>query len=155
MFGKAHRKYWRNNVSYNNSQKVSRETDDHTGSGTPTYQLYSNQPGLVAHPSGKLTSARVSGATVFVNHCTNYIYAHLMNYLSGDETLEEKHGYEILVSTNGYTVKRYYTDNVRFRTEISRIVVQIMVMKSLSVEYVVIIRMGSQKAISRNSFWNL
>ena len=114
MFGQAHRKIWSNKGTYKKSQKLRRDTDDHSGAGTSTDELHINQAGLAAQASGKLTSVRVSGATLFVDHCTYYVYNHLMHSLSGDKTLEAKHRYERLASTNGHTVKIYHADNGRF-----------------------------------------
>ena len=66
MFGQAKRKPWRNKGTSKKSHKVRRDTNDHAGSGTSTDQLHGNQAGLVAQSSGKLTSAKVPGATLFV-----------------------------------------------------------------------------------------
>ena len=47
-------------------------------------QIVSAQPGLVPQMSGNLTSSRITGATVFVDHVSHYTYVHLMHELLGD-----------------------------------------------------------------------
>ena len=84
---------------------------DNAGYGTSTYQLHINQSVLVAQASVKITPVRVSGATVFIEHFTDYVYAHLINNPNGDKNLGAKHGYEILSATNDHTVKRYCAEN--------------------------------------------
>eukprot|EP00957_Ditylum_brightwellii_P154073 11725837-Ditylum_brightwellii.AAC.1 len=86
MFGQAHNKPWRTK-SKSSKKKIWRDTDDAPGKGTSTDQLISHQPGLAPQVSGRLTRAGVVGATVIVDHFTNFVYIYLMHSLSGEETI--------------------------------------------------------------------
>ena len=75
MFGEAHRKPWRTKGSKGSIRK---EDETEPGHGTSTDQFVSHQPGLVPQLSGKLTNQRITGATVYVDHVTDFLYVHLM-----------------------------------------------------------------------------
>eukprot|EP00957_Ditylum_brightwellii_P120266 9175839-Ditylum_brightwellii.AAC.1 len=64
--------------------------DKSPGNGTSTDQLVIRQPGLVPQIGGQLTNKCTNGATIFVDHASNLLYVHLMQILSGEETLESK-----------------------------------------------------------------
>ena len=113
MFGQAHRKPWRTKAK-SSKKKIRRDDDTAPGKGTSTNQLVSNQPGLVPQVSGRLTSARIVGATVYVDHFSDYTYVYLMRSLSSEETLASKHGYEREAAKHDGNVRRYHADNGRF-----------------------------------------
>eukprot|EP00957_Ditylum_brightwellii_P141784 10802997-Ditylum_brightwellii.AAC.1 len=104
MFGQAHQKPWRTKGA-NSKGRICRETDDALGAGTSTDQLVSSQPGLVLQISRKLTNRRIVGATIFVDHFSDFIYVHLMTSLSREETLAAKRGYEHVANKHGVTVQ--------------------------------------------------
>ena len=58
--------------------------------GVSVEQIVSAQPGLIPQMSGFLTSTRLWGATTFVDHVRDYVYVHLMQDLTLDETLLAK-----------------------------------------------------------------
>ena len=88
QFGKAHRRPWKTKGSTGGS--IRKETEQKPGDGTSVDQIVSAQPGLVPQMAGPLTSARIWGATIFVDHVTNYVYCHLMKALTLEETLIAK-----------------------------------------------------------------
>ncbi len=81
------------------------------GARASTDQLVSAQPGLIPQISGRLTHQHVNGATVFVDHCSDHVYAYLMRDLLLDETLAAKHGYERFLALHGIQSKAYHSDN--------------------------------------------
>ena len=64
--------------------------------------------------SGFLTSKRLWGATTFVDHVSDYVYVHLMQDLTLDETLLAKESMEKVMAQAGRYVKHYHADNGRF-----------------------------------------
>ena len=66
---------------------------------------------------GFLTSKRIRGYTVFVNHTSDYVYVHLMRYFTLEETLLAKRTWEKLLSQADHTMKHYHEDNGRFSDE--------------------------------------
>ena len=81
-----------------------------SGTKASTDQLVFAQPGLIPQISGKLTHQRVNGATVFVDHFSDHVYAYLMRDLTLDETITAKHGYECYLSLLGIKSKGYHVD---------------------------------------------
>ena len=76
--------------------------------------MVSAQPGLVPQMSGSLTNLRIMGATIFVDHFSDYVYVYLMRDLTLTETLMVKHAYEKHLATLGIDSKSYHADNGRF-----------------------------------------
>ena len=64
--------------------------------------------------SGLLTNKRLWGATTFVDHVSDYVYVHLMQDLTLDETLLSKEAMENAMAQAGRYVKHYHADNGRF-----------------------------------------
>ena len=111
IFGKQHRKPWRSS-----KKRVQIRRDDETAPGmcTSTDQLVSAQGGLIPQRTGKLMSARYVGATVFVDHFSDYVYVHLMRDFTADATLEAKNAWERLAGTHAVRIRRYRADNGRY-----------------------------------------
>ena len=63
---------------------------------------------------GFLTSKRLWGATTFVDNLSDYMYVHLMQYLTLDETLLAEKAMENVMAQAGRYVKHYHADNGRF-----------------------------------------
>jgi hypothetical protein len=110
-----------------------------------TDQLVSAQPGLIPQISGKLTHQCVNGATVFVNHFSDHVYAYLMRDVTLDETIAAKHGYESYLSLLGIKSQGYHADNGRFADKDFGMIAWTMTNPSHVVELVAIIRMALQK----------
>ncbi len=111
-FGQAHRRSWRTKGQAGGSIRSNSEVKP--GDGVSTDQLVSAQPGLVPQMSGSLTAARITGATVFVDHVTQYVYVHLMKDLTQDATIEAKAACERLFASFGHKIRHYRADNGRY-----------------------------------------
>ena len=64
--------------------------------------------------TGFLTNMCTWGATVFVNHVSDYVYVALMQDLTLDETLLAKTSFEQHAQDGGVAIKAYHADNGRF-----------------------------------------
>jgi hypothetical protein len=111
IFGKAHRKPWRSKGSKGSIRK---ETDNAPGKCVSMDQLVSAQPALTPQMAGFLTNLRIWGATVFVDHLTDYVYVALMRDLGLDETLLAKSAFERHANKGGISISSYQADNGRF-----------------------------------------
>ncbi len=111
-FGQAHRRQWRTKSKAGSS--IRSDSESKPGDGVSTDQLVSAQPGLIPQISGTLTSDRITGATVFVDHVARYIYVHLMRDLTSDATLEAKAACEKVFSDFGHKIHHYRADNGRY-----------------------------------------
>ena len=88
QFGQAHRRPWR--VKVKKSGSICRPEQTMPGDGVSVNQIVSEQPGLIPKISGFLTNKRLWGATTFLDHISDYVYVHLMQDLTLDETLLAK-----------------------------------------------------------------
>ena len=79
-----------------------------------TDQLVSAQPGLVPQGKGTATRARIWGATIFVDHATDWTKVHLMQDASGDSTLEAKNAFERNCMLRNVVPRGYHADNGRY-----------------------------------------
>jgi hypothetical protein len=77
-------------------------------------QIVSAQPGLIPQIAWFLTYLRIWGATIFVDHFSDYVYVALMRDLTLDETLLAKASYERHASDGGITINLYQADNVSY-----------------------------------------
>jgi len=111
IFAMQHRKPWRTKGKLHH---IRRDTDTKPGDGTSTDQMESSVLGLVQQAVGTLTRRRIVGATIFVDHATDYTYPHLMEDLTLNATLVAKEAYERLAATFGVTIKGYHSDNGRY-----------------------------------------
>ena len=110
IFGKQHRKPWR---SSKKRVQIRRDDDTDPGMCTSTDQLVSAWGGLIPQRTGKLMSAKYVGATVFVDHFSDYVYVHLMKAFKVEATLEAKNAWERLAGTHAVRSRRYRADNGR------------------------------------------
>ena len=108
IFGKAHRKPWRSKGSKGSIRK---ESDIAPGKCVSMDQLVSAQPGLIPQMAGFLTNLRIWGATVFVDHFSDYVYVALMRDLGLDETLLAKSAFERHAHEGGILIESYRADN--------------------------------------------
>lgn len=111
ILGKAHRRNWRTRAPYGSIRTLA---DKCPGTGTSIDQLISAQPGFVPQIRGKLTSAKITTITVFVDHYSDFTFVYLQKSASQEETLEAKAAYEKCLRTFGHKVKSYHADNGRF-----------------------------------------
>jgi hypothetical protein len=109
QFAKAHRKAWQTKGDKGGS--IRKENESSPGDAVSTDQLHSAQEGLVPQVTGKLTSDRITGATIFVDHATNFIYVHLMKHLSSAETIKAKCAVDKRFAEHGHSIKRLASCN--------------------------------------------
>ena len=110
-FGMSHWRPWR---SKGKPGTIRREDEIEPGVCVSVDQLVSAQPGLIPQMSGYLTNLRIWGATVFVDHFSDYVYVALMRDLSLDETLNAKTSFERHADQGGTSIQKYRADNGRF-----------------------------------------
>ena len=112
IFGKQHKRPWR---SKGMQKHIRNEKHIRAGDGTSVDQLESRHPGLVPQTKGfHRTTERYVGATIFVDHATNFTHVHMIKNFQGDEALEAKNGYESRLAEYGARVRAYHGDNGRF-----------------------------------------
>ena len=111
IFGMSHRKPWRSKAAPGSIRK---DSETEPGDCISIDQLVSAQAGLIPQMSGYLTNMRIWGATVFVDHVSDYVYVALMRDLTLDETLLAKTSFERHAQDGGVRIKAYRADNGRF-----------------------------------------
>jgi hypothetical protein len=113
-YGKAHRHPWRHKGSRNG-----RRTKPATflGQVVSVDQLVSPAEGFVPTHCGTPTTQRYIGATVFVDHFSNFTFVHLMTKLDADSTVKAKLAFERVSASHGVVVKHYHADNGLFDTK--------------------------------------
>jgi hypothetical protein len=77
-------------------------------------QMVSAQPGLIPQMDGFLTNLRIWGATIFVDHFSDYVYVALMCHLTLDETLLAKSSFERHANNGGVNIDFYQANNAWF-----------------------------------------
>jgi hypothetical protein len=112
LFGQAHKRPWQSKSKQ--KHPIRKPTDDAPGKRASMDQMVSAQPGLIPQMSGCLTNLRIMGATVFVDHYSDHIYAYLMKDLTLSKTLMAKHAYERFLASFGVDSKAYHADNGHF-----------------------------------------
>ena len=111
VFGMSHCHPWR---SKGTPVTIHKDSETEPGDCVSIYKLVSAQPGLIPKVSGYLTNIRIWGATLFVDHVSDFTHIVLMIDLTLDETLLEKTSFERLANDGGVTIKSYRVDNGRF-----------------------------------------
>ena len=117
-FGKAHRRQWR--YKGNRAGAIRTPQDDHPGACVSVDQLVSSQPGLLAQLSGHLTRRRVTCATIFKDHFSDFIFCHLQCSSGHEETLSAKWSFERFARDCSVTISSYRADNGRFAEQAFR-----------------------------------
>ena len=109
LYGKAHRKPWR-------THKIDPKIKPTTvlGAVVSIDQLESPVPGFVPIAKGQPTVRRYRGASVFVDHVSDFMYVHMHQHLTTDETIDAKHAFERLAEQHGVRILHYHCDNGRF-----------------------------------------
>ena len=111
MFGTAHRKPWR---SKGGKGSIRKTTNNAPGKCVSIDQMISAKPGLIPQMAGFLTNLRILGATIFVDHHSDYVFVALMRDLTLDETLLAKTSFERHANKGGVNIESYRADNGRF-----------------------------------------
>ena len=81
-------------------------------------QLISPTPGLVPTYRGNPTRTRYIGATVFVDHFSDFTYVHLMTEINAETTVEAKRAFERILNKHKVKAKHYHGDNGLFDTKL-------------------------------------
>lgn len=115
-YGKAHRKPWRTKPK---KGQVQRGIQPATcpGQVVSIDQLVSPTPGFVPTHRGIPTTSRYKGATIFVDHHSDFTYAHLMKELDAEATVQAKQEFERQCALHGVQVQHYHADNGLFNTK--------------------------------------
>ena len=77
-------------------------------------KLESPVPGFVPIAKGQAPVRRYRGASVFVDHASDFTYVHMHQHLTTDETIDVKHSFERLAEQHGVRILHYHCDNGRF-----------------------------------------
>jgi hypothetical protein len=91
MFSTCHHKPWH---SKGLKYLIKKETDDAPGNCVSMDQMVSAKPGLIFQMAGILKNLRIWGATIFVDHFSDYVFVALMRDLTLDKTLLAKSSFE-------------------------------------------------------------
>ena len=94
-------------------------------------QLVSPTPGFVPTHRGTPSTKWYIGATIFVDHFSNFTYAHLMTEMNAETTVEAKLAFEQVCNTHGVWVVHYHADNNLFDTKAFKVSV-IKIQQTLS-----------------------
>ena len=111
LFGRQHRRSRKGKLA---SSSIRKPEHDCPGAAVSVDQLISHQPGLVPQSAGKLTNHRITAATVFVDHFSDYVYVALMTDISAESTLKAKQEFETFCGQHDVMVRHYHADNGRF-----------------------------------------
>ncbi len=74
-------------------------------------QMVSAQPGLIPQMAGFLTNLCIWGATIFVEHFSDYVFVALMCDLLLDKTLLAKFSFKRHANEGGVSIISYCADN--------------------------------------------
>ena len=77
-------------------------------------QLESPVPGFIPIAKGQPTTSHYRGATIFVDHASDFSYVHLNQALTTQETLDAKHAFECIAKQHSVHICHYHCDNGSF-----------------------------------------
>ena len=109
FFGKQGRTPWRVK-GQNNKLRMTRAP----GECVSVDQMESSSAGSIGQIKSRLTKRRHKYTVVFVDHYSRYVYVHLQERLTGEETVLAKQSFEQHMKSFGIQVKHYHADNGRF-----------------------------------------
>jgi hypothetical protein len=84
------------------------------GKCVSVYQMESRTARFLTQLKGRLTKARHSVATVFVDHYSRLRYVHIQRDTTSKETLKAKRAFELFAHDCGVRIKHYHAGNGRF-----------------------------------------
>ena len=103
LYGKAHRKPWR---THKIDPKIKPTTVP--GAVVSIDQLEAPVSGFVPIAKGQPTVRKYRGASVFVDHASDFMYVHMHYHLTTDETIDAKHAFECLTEQPGVKILHYH-----------------------------------------------
>ena len=80
-------------------------------------QLVIPKLGFIPTHCGTPTTKRYIGDTVFVDHFSNFTYAHLMTEMNAETRVEDKLSFERVCNAHGIQVVHYHADTGLFGTK--------------------------------------
>ena len=95
-------------------QGIRRPEHTYPGAGVSVDHLISAQPGFFPQSTGILTTKRITAASVFVDHFTDFVHVVLQTSGSSSETLRAKHDFDQFATEHGVRISHYHSDNGRF-----------------------------------------
>eukprot|EP00980_Cylindrotheca_fusiformis_P016832 scaffold5080_cov130-Cylindrotheca_fusiformis.AAC.1 len=122
-YGKAHRIPWRRKGAAKKNRKTPKVATS-PGQVVSVDQLVSPTAGFVPTHRGRPSLTRYLGATVFVDHFSDFTYVHLMTEMDAAATVEAKLAFERLLKSHGVYVQHYHADNGLFDTKLFKTAVQ-------------------------------
>jgi len=90
------------------------EGDNKPGDGVSGDQLEAGTPGLIPTTKGRRTKKRHGVATIWVDHFSRLVYAHMQESTDAAATVEAKLAFEQFAARYNVNVKKYRTDNGAF-----------------------------------------
>ena len=113
-YGQANRSPWRRKGK-SNLKKIKPVTIP--GQAVSVDQLVGYTPGLIPTHRGLPTNKRYSGATIFVDHASDFTYVHLMEGTpDAEKTVEAAQVFDKIAKSHGVTIHHYHADNGLFDT---------------------------------------
>ncbi len=80
--------------------------------GVSVDQIVFAQPGLIPQMSGFLTSRHIWGCTKFCDHVSDFVYVHLMQDYTLDETILGVKAFEKVMAQANRIIKHYHANMV-------------------------------------------
>ena len=109
LYRKAHRKPWR---THKIDPKIKPSTIP--GAVVSINQLESPVPGFMPIAKGQPTVRKYHGASVFVDHASDFTYVHMHYHLTTEEMIDAKHAFKCLAEQHGVQILHYHCNNGRF-----------------------------------------
>jgi hypothetical protein len=116
-YGKAHRRPWRHK-GVKNGHRNTLKVATAPGQVISVDQLVSPTAGFVPTHRGRPSLVRYIGATVFVDHFSDFTYVHLMTEMDAAATVAAKQAFERILHSHGVTARHYHADNGLFDTKL-------------------------------------
>jgi hypothetical protein len=116
-YGKAHRRPWRRKPIKNRSRSTLKIATS-PGQVISVDQLVSPTAGFVPIHRGRPSLVRYIGATVFVDHFSDFTYVHLMTDMDAAATVAAKQAFERILRSHGVTAHHFHADNGLFDTKL-------------------------------------
>jgi hypothetical protein len=116
-YGKAHRTPWRRKGIKNRNRRTLKIATA-PGHVISVDQLVSPTAGFVPTHRGRPSLMRYIGATVFVDHFSDFTYVHLMTVMDAAATVEAKQAFERVLRSHGVTALHFHADNGLFDTKL-------------------------------------
>ena len=106
-------------VSQDATQVMALRRNDLTVGQTVSMDQYiSSTPGRLLHTKGKESATmQYMGGTLFVDHCSKYMFTYNQVSLGAGETLTAQQAFESTLKSFGFSVSNYHGDNGIFASQ--------------------------------------